>query len=243
MDGDLPALAALLKHPDPKVRTLALGAIFQREDGRDLPLLAGLIDDPALTFTNLHESMSQMGGPEPMAEVENAQTVGLVAREMLAYWGVPNNGRPVRMGYGDGFKADITSNDFAAYWQKYSGREQAASWFAVRMKRATRETDPILPEYRADIDRVISDIQALPTPDDLWIQFYVLAPGNQFTTGLVPDDALIAVAKKLGPDALLRFLQRQPVCADPDLRLDKDDGIFVRISNFILDHSDKLLRP
>ena len=243
VDGDLPALAALLKHPDPKVRTLALGAIFQREDGRDLPLLAGLIDDPALTFTNLHESMSQMGGPEPMAEVENAQTVGLVAREMLAYWGVPNNGRPVRMGYGDGFKADITSNDFAAYWQKYAGREQAASWFAVRMKRATRETDPILPEYRADIDRVISDIQALPTPDDLWIQFYVLAPGNQFTTGLVPDDALIAVAKKLGPDALLRFLQRQPVCADPDLRLDKDDGIFVRISNFILDHADKLLRP
>jgi len=69
VDGDRPALATLLKHPDPKVRTLALGALFQREDGRDLPLLAGLIDDPALTFTNLHESMSQMGGPQPMAEV------------------------------------------------------------------------------------------------------------------------------------------------------------------------------
>ena len=58
-----------------------------------------------------------------------------------------------------------------------------------------------------------------------------------------PNDALIAVAKELGPDALLRFLQRQPVCADPDLQLDKDDRLFVEISNFILDHADKLLRP
>jgi WD40 repeat protein len=243
VDGDRPALATLLKHPDPKVRTLALGALFQREDGRDLPLMAGLIDDPVLTFTNLHESMSQAGGPRPMAVVENAQTVGRVAREMMACWGVPHDGRPVRMGYGDGFKAGITTDDFARYWQKYAGRDYSASWLAVRMKRATRETDPIQPEYRADIDRVISAMRALPAPDGLWIQLYVLAPGNQFATRLIPDDELIAVARKLGPDALLRFLQRQPVCADPDLRLDQDDGIFVGISNFILDHADKLLRP
>jgi hypothetical protein len=242
VDSDRTALAALLKHPDPKVRTLALGALFQREDGRDLPLLASLIDDPALTFTNLHASMSQMGGPRPMAEVENPQTVGQVAREMLAYWGVPHNGRTVRMGYGDGFKSGITTDDFARYWQKYAGRDYSASWFAVRMRRATRETDPIQPEYRTDIDRVITDMRALPTPNGLWIQLYVLAPGNQFTTRLIPDDDLIAVARELGPDALLRFLQRQPVCADPDLRLDKDDGLFVGISNFILDHADKLLR-
>ena len=243
LDGDRPALATLLKHSDPKVRTLALGALFQREDGRDLPLLAGLIDDPAISFTNLHESMSQMCGPRPITEVENAQTVGQVAREMLAYWGVPRNGRPVRMGYDNGFEAGITSNDFAAYWQKYAGCNYSARWFAVRMKRATRETDPFQPGYRADIDRVISDMRTLPAPDGLWIQLYVLAPGNQFTRGLIPDDALIAVAKGLGPDALLRFLQRKPVSADPDLQLDKDDGLFVGMCNFILDHADKLLRP
>lgn len=93
LDGDRPALAALLKHPDPKVRTLALGALFQREDGRDLPLIAGLIGDPELTFTNLHESMFQGGKPPPLKEVENALTVGQLAREMLAYWGVPHGGR------------------------------------------------------------------------------------------------------------------------------------------------------
>lgn len=243
LDGDRAALAKLLKHPDARVRTLALGALFQREDGHDLPLLAGLIDDPAFTYTNLHDSMSQGGGPPPLSEVENTLTVGQVAREMLAYWGVAHDGQTVRMGYGDGFDAGITKNDFAAYWQKYAGRDYAASWFAVRMKRATRQTDPIQPDYRADIDRVIADMRALPAADGRWIQFYVLAPGNQFTGGLVPDDDLIALAKAIGPDALLRFLQRQPVCADPDLRLDQDDGLFVGISNFILDHADKLLRP
>jgi hypothetical protein len=236
VDGDRPALAALLKHPDPKVRTLALGAIFQREDGRDLPLIASLVNDSATTFTNLHNVIGSMPG-QALSDFENPQTVGQVAGEMLAFWGVPHEGRPVRMGYGDGFEAGITTDDFAGYWKKYAGRDYAASWFAVRMKRATRETDPLQPEYRADIDRVISDMRALPAPDGLWIQLYVLAPGNQFTTRLVPDDELIAVAKKLGPDALLRFLQRQKVSDDPDLRLDKDDGLFVGISNFILDHA------
>src|ERR1035437_2141974 len=47
LSGDRKALAALLENPDPKVRTLALGAIFQREDGRDLTLIATLINDPA----------------------------------------------------------------------------------------------------------------------------------------------------------------------------------------------------
>ena len=247
VDGDRPALAVLLKHPDPRVRTLALGAIFQREDGRDLPLIAGLVDDPALTFTNLHESMSQtiftMSGVPPKSEVENGQTVGLIAREMLAYWGVPHDGRSGRMGYGDGFKVGITTNDFAAYWQKYAGRDYSASWFAVRMKRATHETSPIQPECRVDIDRVISEMRKLPQPDSLWIQFYVLAPGNQFTGGLVADDDLIVLGRKLGPDALLRFLQRQQISTDPDLRLDKDDDLFLGISNFILNHADKLLRP
>src|SRR5215212_4401323 len=39
------SLAALLKSPNPKVRTLAMGALFQREDGRDLPMIATLLED------------------------------------------------------------------------------------------------------------------------------------------------------------------------------------------------------
>jgi hypothetical protein len=182
LDTNRTALATLLKHPDPKVRTLALGALWQREDGRDLPLLVSLINDPAPTFANLHESMDQAIRFRPVSDFENTQTVGQVARAMLAYWGVPHASRPVQVDFVDGSDAGVTADDFAGYWQKYAGRDYAASWFAFRMKRATRETDPIQPEYRADIDRVMADMRALSSPDGLWIQLYVLAPGNQFTT-------------------------------------------------------------
>jgi len=241
LSGNREALVALFTHANPKVRTLALGAIFQRNDGRDLPLIAGLINDSAPTFPNLHDPMSSMGGPRPLPELENPQSVGTVAQTMLAFWGVSHDGRQVEMGFGRPVTS-ITTNDFAGYWKKYAGRKYAASWFMVKMKRATRQTTPIQPEYLADIDRVISDMRALPAPDSQWIQLYVLAPGNQFTTRLVPDDELIAVAKKLGPDALLRFLQRQKISDDPDLRLDKDNPEFVGISNFILRHAEQLLR-
>ena len=50
-------------------------------------------------------------------------------------------------------------------WQKYAGREYSASWFMVKMKRATRQITPIQPEYRPDIQRVLAEMKALPTPD------------------------------------------------------------------------------
>jgi hypothetical protein len=145
LSGNRQTLAALLKNSNPKVRTLALGAIFQREDGRDLPLIASLINDPAPTFSNLHESMSSMAGPRPVPEVENPQSVGDVAQAMLAFWGVPHNGMPVGMSFGRMDRTGINTNNFAEYWKKYAGRECSASWLMVKMKRATRQTTPIQP--------------------------------------------------------------------------------------------------
>lgn len=241
---DREALAALLKHANPKVRTLALGAIFQRNDGHDLPLMAGLINDSAPTFPDLHNSMSSMAGPRPMPELENPQSVADTAQAMLAFWGVSHDGRPVEK-FGRSVTT-ITTDDFAEYWKKYAGRKYAASWFMVKMKRATRQTTPIQPEYRMDIQSVIAEMESLPMPDRAWMQLYVLAPEGWFEfekDNLVTTDGeLIAVAKKLGPALLLRFLQRQKVSDDPGLLLDKDNPEFVRISNFILRHADQLLR-
>lgn len=245
LSGDRKALAALLENPDPKVRTLALGAIFQREDGRDLTLIATLINDPAPTFPNLHESMSSIGGARPMSELEDPQSVGHVAQAMLAFWGVTHNGRPVGMGPGNLEGIYITTDDFAEYWKKYAVREYSASWFAVRMKRATRRTIPIQPEYQPDIQRVLAEMKALPLPDRAWIQLYVLAPEGWFEfepSDLVArDDELVAMTKKLSPASLLCFLQRQKVSDDPDLLMGKQNPEFVRISNFILRHADQLL--
>jgi hypothetical protein len=245
--GDRTTLAALLENPNPKVRTLALGALFQREDGRDLPLIASLLNDPSPTFPNLHDSMSSMGGPRPMSELENPQTVGHVAQAMLAFWGVLHGGMPVGMSFGRMERTGITTNDFAQYWTKYEGRKSSASWFAVRMKRATRRTIPIQPEYQPDIRRVIGEIKTLPLPDRAWTQLYVLAPEGWFefepSDLVVTDGELVAMVRKLGPESLLHFLQRRKISDDPDLRMDQHNPEFTRLSNFILRHADQLLRP
>lgn len=238
LSGNREGLAALLANSDPKVRTLALGALFQREDGRDLPLMASLIHDSAQAFPNLHESMSQQAGPRPIAELTNSQTVSNVVQAMLSFWMRGRNGFE---------KGIITSNDFTAYWAKYAGRSHSASWFAVKLKRATRQTTPIQLAYQADIRRVLAEMNKLPMPDRAWTELYVLAPEGWYESEpedlVVSDKALLGMIKGLGPDALLRFLQRQPVSDDPSLLMDKNDPDFVRMSNFILLHADKLLPP
>jgi outer membrane protein assembly factor BamB len=238
LSGNREALVALLRHTNPKVRTLALGAIFQREDGRDLPLIASLINDPAQTFPNLHDSMNSAVGERPMSELENPQSVADVAQAMLAFWGVPPTGRQVGAS-GRNERVFITTNDFAEYWKKYAGRDYAASWFAVKMKRATRQTTPIQPQYQPDIQRVLAEMKALPLPDRAWIQLYVLAP---YGNGYSPETELVASTRKLGPASLLRFLQRRKVSDDPDLLMDKENREFARMTDFILGHADHLLR-
>ena len=236
---DRESLRALLKDPDPKVRTLALGALFQRDDGRDLPLIGSLIGDNAPTFPGLRDTQRASGGPPD----ENPQTVGDVVQSMLEFWGVHHTG----FGGTHFGSSRIIPEDFAAYWRKYEGREYSASWFAVKMRRATRWTVPIQAEYKADIQRVEAEMQSLPMPDRAWIQLYVLAPQGLFAMDtndfIMRDRDLIALIKPLGPAALLRFLQRERISDDPDLLIDKDDQLFVTMSDFILRHADELLRP
>ncbi|HEY1789027.1 MAG TPA: hypothetical protein VGJ73_12765 [Verrucomicrobiae bacterium] len=245
VSGNRAGLATLLSDPHPRVRTLALGAIFQREDGRDLPLIASLINDSSPTFPYLHENLNQQGGWRPLSDTTNSQTVGDVAQRMLAFWGVTHVGG---FGHFPGSEYQkVTSSDFAVYWTKYAGRSNSASWFAVKMKRATRQTIPIQPEYLPDIQKVLSEMAALPMPDRAWTELYVLAPQGWYESEpgeeVVSGDALLGMIKGLGPEALLRFLQRQPVSDDPDLLMGKDSPDFVRVSNFMLLHADKLLRP
>jgi hypothetical protein len=231
------ALAALLRDTDPKVRTLALGALFQREDGRDLPLIASLLEDRAETFP-LFQEPRRAGGVPARSEWERSQAVGDVAESMLKFWGVGGPGR-----------GEISAEQFQAYWARYAGRAYAASWFRVKMDRATRRTTPILTQYRPDIDRVVAQIDALPAVDRAWTRLYVLWPGGSdpeyiASNRIVPDEELVQTARELGSEALLRFLRRQPVTDDPDLNLTgKDNHDFTRIANFILLRAAELLRP
>jgi hypothetical protein len=67
------SLTALIQHPDAKVRTLVLGAIFVREDPSQLPLIASLKSDKAPTFTNVHASQNSGGFSGDLKDIQKSR--------------------------------------------------------------------------------------------------------------------------------------------------------------------------
>ncbi len=273
------SLEPLLLHPLPKVRTLALGALFVREDPQDLPAIASLLNDFAPTFPLLHESGSSGGGPHPLSELESPQTVSEVARMMVATYlaaahaevrivrstvesPVDAAGLPVVAGapvvareevFGFSMDADhgLTpaqrSEVFANYWKKREGRTHCASWFLVKINRATRQSSPLQPEYQRDIRRAFSDANILPRADRAWTLLFVRCASFPDLEEFISEQSLVAALKSVAPERLIRFLQRQRATDDPDLWFgdlgSANIGLFESTSNFLLRHARELLRP
>lgn len=244
LSRDRASLVELLKHADPKVRTLALGALFQREDGRDLALIAPLMADTAATFPDLHQSMSS-GGSSQRTDFETTQSVAQVAMTMLRpYLGAVGMGSPG--GFGDfsvvpATEAKVYAADFAKYWARRQNRERCASWFLVRLRRAVSGPTPT-----QAAQKVLAEIDMLPPVERAWTLLYVGFESHP--TGLLSQDSVVTALKVLGPDRLLDFLQHKPGPDDPDLQYDEltDSGrssSFAWKAGFILKHAQELLRP
>ena len=232
LSRDRERLVVLLTHPDPKVRALVLGALFLRQDGRDLPLIAYLLHDAAATLPDLHPTMYSAPIDNPLPHMESPQTVGELARRMLQRYHMIPSDTEIKV-------EKNTGPDFASRWKSYEGRTFAASWMQEKMERASRRYLSVVPKYRVDIDAVIADIDALPAPDRDWTRLYVLCPQHNIghRDAFMQDAELIATARRLGPAALMMYLQHKPVSSDPDL-----PGHFWSMSHFILLNADKLLR-
>jgi hypothetical protein len=217
-------LAALLRHADPKVRTLALGALFMREDAHDLPLIAALRGDAAATFPLIRESPASSGGRLPLSAFEDNQTVGGVALAMMDFWLQPMGGPK-----------------FEDYWAEHEKRAFSAGWFLVKLRRATRQISPLQPEYRADVRRVLAEIDALPPLDRAWTLLYVRTSGYFDQEALMSDAALVNTIRIIGADGLMKLLRQEPPTDDPAF---KPVVAFVGngMSRFILTHARELLR-
>lgn len=225
------SLAPLLRHDSPRVRTLALLAMFDREDPAALPRLRELADDGAETFpAPLPDSALPVANP-PRLE---AFTVRRVARLLVDFY-------LQHAGLGRGIEGLEDVPGFDGYWSERSGRASCASWFAVRLARgnplALRSGD--LSRTRA----VRADVDRLP-PDDRAMTLLWLDPmEGAFATGA---DRL-AAARSLGRDKLLAILRREPPTADPDLkRLGSRQGSicpYARMAATILENARELLAP
>jgi hypothetical protein len=264
MGNEPSALRLLLKDPNSRVRTVALGALFGREDPLDLPFIAAMMRDDTPTVPDLHDSMNAAPGIRPLSELESSQTVGQVACEMIRFYLAAAHIRPtgpVTDSSGNattpnGYRSTIRSAStaelqmtFDTYWAERKDRANCASWYLVELERATRCTTPVQPQYKADIDAVLARINALPPPERDWTLFFtVYGEVGPDTYYVVSDATLLAAAKAIGPDALMSFLLIKPFSSDPDLHfIDSDfdprNGLFVCISRFILRHAPELLRP
>ena len=157
------AVLEQLSHPDPKVRTLAAVALFDREDPFSLPLLVKLCADYARTFDGRPELAPELasgpywGSAPPPLE----QYVSDVAREMLEFY-------MKRAGFH--YKQFHPSQPgFAEYWSERKGRSHCASWFAVQLARASQGTSPPPNESLKRIRGLRRRIDALPLADRAWV--------------------------------------------------------------------------
>jgi hypothetical protein len=247
LSRDSDELHRLLNDPNPRVRTIALGALFVREDPHDLPYIASLIGDDAATVPDLHESTSAAPWVPPLSDLEGPQTVGRVASAMIHFYLDATHTHAVGQATREEAPAAELLPVFDRYWAERKDRAHCASWFLVKLERATRETEPIHPQYRADIDAVLAQIDALPPPDRKWTLLYALfgevLPERE---GVLSTEALLHAAQPIGSADMMKFLLLEPFSTDPDLRFTQADPrgeVLYPITAFILNHAPQLLRP
>jgi hypothetical protein len=238
---DVAGLIPLLKHKDPKVRTLALAALFDRQDPKLLLHLAGLVGDKAKTAPQvvIRRAVAAFGKDDELLPQDiDEQTVGQVAKEFLTRWLAPA-----------GYKVE----QFDAYWAERKDRSWCASWFLTRFERASQNTTAFDPKRGTPLIRAIrKDIDALPEVDRdwalLWVGTHHGSISDEPARILATPDDLIAAGKRLGPKRLMELIQEKEISKDPDMAprpateprqtRGRDDVIL-----WVLKNAGKLLRP
>lgn len=221
------ALLPLLKHENSKVRTLAILALFAKEDPKLLPYFVPLCDDDALTFRHpgLVANIAELGqATSPQEE----QTVAMLPRQILRRYLEPAgySGRP---------------RDFDAYWSARKDRPFCATWFKIQLDRATQGARPVPQDRAVNVKALRDRIDALSTNDRAWTALYLSIPDF----ALYDEKACLAAAKSVGPDALLAMLRGKYPGDDPDLHYFKGraDDPLLQVKLWTLRHATQLLRP
>ena len=194
-------LAKLVKHDDPKVRTLALLGLFDREEQAAFPLIHSLAEDAAATFPAQFEP----GGraiDEPLRLYTKPATVGSVALRMLETIG---------------FRADWLGSKgreqtFAEWSARRLGNPDWIGWYDFLYRRASQA------KSAQRIAALREKMAGLPQAVRAWMWMGLADDGMmipQTDTALATEAEIIEAAKKLGPAALLPFfaMASAPGCA------------------------------
>lgn len=210
-------LIGLLKHENPKVRTLAVAALVNRNEARALPEIARLLEDDTPTFA--HPALVAMipGQIEAATPLE-PQTVRDFPRIVLRIYMEQAGQHDVRK--------------FDQYWAPRKDRAVCAGWLAVEADKVGRHADR-KEALRARVAR-------LPEKDRHWTTLYL----GTLDKPVFTEDELLAAAKSLGPDPLLSTVTGKCPSDDPDLNEGGESNPATRrIRLFVLRNATQLLRP
>jgi hypothetical protein len=203
-------LIKLLENKDPKVRTLAMAALYHREDPQLLPHIAKLIKDEGKTFSSYFGRSRLIDDFGPATKEEfTEQTVGDIAARFIEFWTHPAS-------YSD-------AKDFDKYWAECKeGKVARASWLSARFERALGGIRGFRKE-RTDKVRIIRrDLDKLAGLSRDWTILWI---GGEYDStedswgvrrALMSDDEILAAARRIGPALLLRLVQGKHVNDDPD---------------------------
>ncbi|BCM89284.1 hypothetical protein IAD21_01129 [Abditibacteriota bacterium] len=212
----LAPVEALLKHTNAGVRTLALAALFNRDDPQLLPVIVKLSEDTASTFPGYGKLSQNWLRTTGIGPPKREQTVGDIAKAMVTFYqSRAKFAPPPHQGLS---QIPTFESKFEDYWRVLKGRSYCASWFGVKLARASRGISPTQPEYAPDIRRVRAELDAIPRNDRNWILLYL--NGEAGSDILATEAELIAVMREIGPVQLMRWLKGQPVSQIPDLHMD-----------------------
>ena len=230
-------LESLLSHKNPRVRTLAMAALFARDEPVWLPQIAKLAGDNAKTFPSpgIRSPRGEPPGKEPKTE---PLTVGMVATSMMKFYLEP-------AGYYYGVAGDRDDPGFTDYWEKRGTRTHCASWFLVKLQRASTGSSPVPKDRIPRIREIRRQIDALPPAEAAMVLLYLRPEirDEDVAKEFASQADLVRACEVLGRKRLLAIVSRKPPTDDPDLQ-PRSNGNFLYKSmcGFILGHGVSLLK-
>jgi hypothetical protein len=220
-------LVALLKNPDPKIRSLAIYALDRKGDPHLLANIAQLQSDHTASYrcpipVDWHPPDKPESWPSQPGTV--GDLAGEVIRRYLEVSGYTN---------------------FSDYWERYKGRGYSAGWFILKLRRAW---DPFEPAHPG-LDAIRSEIALLPAPDRQWT---VLCLGTISSPNRVvypySESEVLRAGEELGHDALIHLLDGQIRSSDPAFAAPKESTHYdpywewsQAMQTFVLLHARNLL--
>jgi hypothetical protein len=175
-------LVALLKSPDPKIRSLAIFALGHKYDPRLLAEIAPLQSDHGPSY-RCPIPVDWHPPEKPETWPSQPMTVGDLAGEVVHRY------------------LEVSGDkSFSEYWANYKDRSYSAAWFILELRRAWDPFDPA----HSGLDEIRSEIAHMPSPDRQWTVLCLgtLSNPNPVTYPYSEDDLLLASAE-LGHERLI----------------------------------------